>query len=264
MYQEPLFNRHCADRDRIWDTKLYYQRMALAKASTNPPPPKEYLFLKYKMLKKQMQKDEEANIRHGNNLVLNKIREKYKKPGQYHPDSMKFFPHPSSLRFSAAGHKQFEIDKSNEYLNGRIKKIKNGKSVYNCSDSLSKYERLVKIENNIIKNSRYTNINLNFVTPRIYEKRLYKLIEDKKKEKALMKHILEEQKFNTENNQNYISNKNNLDVDFSDDDNFSNSNTNNNNNNRPLTDNGNRKTNKIEIEREYEQGPINICGIGEN
>ena len=167
MYQEPLFNRHCADRDRICDTKLYYQRIALAKASTNPPPPKEYLFLKYKMLKKQMQKDEEANIRHGNNLVLNKIREKYKKPGQYHPDSMKFFPHPSSLRFSAAGHKQFEIDKSNEYLNGRIKKIKNGKSVYNCSDSLSKYERLVKI-NKITEKEREDVLRIFKLIYRIY------------------------------------------------------------------------------------------------
>ena len=53
--------------------------MALAKATTNLPPQKEYLFLKYRILKKQIQKEEEENIRHENNLVLNKIREKYKK-----------------------------------------------------------------------------------------------------------------------------------------------------------------------------------------
>jgi hypothetical protein len=53
--------------------------MALEKLRTNLPPPEEYLFLKCRMLKKQIQKEEEENIRHENNLVLNKIREKYKK-----------------------------------------------------------------------------------------------------------------------------------------------------------------------------------------
>lgn len=44
--------------------------MELAKATTNLPPQTEYLFLKYRMLKKQIQKDEEEKIHHGNNLVL--------------------------------------------------------------------------------------------------------------------------------------------------------------------------------------------------
>ena len=244
MYQEPIFNRHCADRDRIWDTKLYYERMALAKASTNPPPPKEYLFLKYKMLKRQMQKDEQANIDYGNNLVLSKIREKYKKPGQYHPDSMKFFPHPSSLRFSAAGHKQFEIDKSNEYLKGRINRIKSGKSMYNSGVSLKKYEKLKKIEDNICNNSRYTNINLCFVTPRLYQKRLYKLIEKKDKEKAFLKKFLNERQSNTEYDDNndfrgeHTSYGNNR-------------NENLNQNLRPMTENNNNGK-RINIEREYQ------------
>jgi len=253
MYQEPIFNRHCADRDRIWDTKLYYERMALAKASTNPPPPKEYLFLKYKMLKRQMQKDEQANIDYGNNLVLSKIREKYKKPGQYHPDSMKFFPHPSSLRFSAAGHKQFEIDKSNEYLKGRINRIKSGKSMYNSGVSLKKYEKLKKIEDNICNNSRYTNINLCFVTPRLYQKRLYKLIEKKDKEKAFLKKFLNERQSNTENN-------NHSDIgDYDDNNDFrgehtrygNDRNENLNQNLRPMTENNNNGK-RINIEREYQ------------
>ncbi len=257
MYQEPIFNRHCADRDRIWDTKLYYQRMALAKGSTNPPPPKEYLFLKYKMLKKQMQKDEQANIDYGNNLVLNKIREKYKKPGQYHPDSIKFFPHPSSLRFSAAGHKQFEIDKSNEYLKGRINKIKSGKSVYNSGVSMKKYERLKKIEDNICKNSRYTNINLYFVTPRLYERRLHKLIAKKDKEKAFLKDLLNQRQYNTEYNGNDEHHS------FNDEHYNDNNNDNRNYNNRPMTENNNNG-NRISIEREYQENPINICMRPEN
>ena len=255
MYQEPIFNRHCADRDRIWDTKLYYERMALAKASTNPPPPKEYLFLKYKMLKKQMQKDEQANIDYGNNLVLTKIREKYKKPGQYHPDSIKFFPHPTSLRFSAAGHKQFEINKSNEYLKGRINKIKIGKSIYNSEASLKKYERLKKIEDNICKNSRYRNINLCFVTPRQYERRLYKLIEKKDKEKAFLKEFLSQRQFNTENNG---DNHSHIGDNYYDNDNGDYRNQDLTQTNRPMTENNNNRR-KIPIEREYQENPINIC-----
>jgi hypothetical protein len=65
--------------------------MALEKLRTNLPLPEEYLFLKCRMLKKQIQKEEEENIRHENNLVLNKLEKNIKNKGQYNPDFMKFF-----------------------------------------------------------------------------------------------------------------------------------------------------------------------------
>ena len=55
-------------------------------------------------------------------LLLNKMREMNRKPQKYHPKSQKFFPHPSSLRFSSTSHKQYELDNANKYLKNKYPK----------------------------------------------------------------------------------------------------------------------------------------------
>ena len=113
-------------------------------------------------------------------LLLNKMRLMNKKPQQYHPKSQKFFPHPPSLRFSETSHKQFEIDKSNEYLYGRISTAKGS---YTADKQLQSYERSKYYESQILKNSKYANPFLNYVTPHTYEKKLYKYILSENKRK---------------------------------------------------------------------------------
>ena len=114
-------------------------------------------------------------------LLLNKMREMNKKPQKYHPLSQKFYPHPTSLRFSQKNHKQFELDKSNEYLKNRVQTAKGS---YSCKKSLDDYEKIKYYESQILKNSRFYNPFLNYVTPHTFEKKLakYLLTEEAKKD----------------------------------------------------------------------------------
>ena len=140
-------------------------------------------------------------------LLLNKMRLMNKKPQQYHPKSQKFFPHPPSLRFSETSHKQFEIDKSNEYLYGRISTAKGS---YTADKQLQSYERSKYYESQILKNSKYSNPFLNYVTPHTYEKKLYKYIlsENKRKQEEAEDNIYT--RYNTSyNERGYSASSNN-------------------------------------------------------
>lgn len=114
-------------------------------------------------------------------LLLNKMREMNKKPQKYHPLSQKFYPHPTSLRFSQKSNKQFELDKSNQYLK---KRVQTAKGSYSCKKSLDDYEKIKYYESQILKNSRFYNPFLNYVTPHTFEKKLakYLLSEEAKKD----------------------------------------------------------------------------------
>lgn len=114
-------------------------------------------------------------------LLLNKMREMNRKPQKYHPKSQKFFPHPSSLRFSSTSHKQYELDNANKYLKNRVKTAKGS---YGSRESLQNYQKIQYYESQILRNSRYYNPFLNYVTPHTFEKKLakYMLSENAKKE----------------------------------------------------------------------------------
>lgn len=115
-------------------------------------------------------------------ILLNKMREMNRKPQRYHPKSQKFYPHPTSLRFSTTSNKQYELDNANEYLYHRIETAKGS---YGPKKSLKNYEKIKYYESQILKNSRFYNPFLNYVTPHTFEKKLTKYLlneEAKKKE----------------------------------------------------------------------------------
>ena len=166
-------------KDRLYDYKNFCERIFLIKSSCKLPPPTQYPFLKYRMKKKQMEKDRQKEIQYGNDLIVKKLREMSNKPTKYNPLSMKFAKHPGSQRFSKTSNKQIEIDRSNQYLKDKIRKIKSGKGFYNTEDSMNRYIKLKKIENNICLNSRFRNFFIDVVTPHTYEKRIRNLFNEK-------------------------------------------------------------------------------------
>jgi len=168
-------------KDRLYEYKNFCERIMLIKSSCRLPPPTQYPFLKHRMKKRQMEMDRQKEIKYGNDLIVKKLREMSNKPTKYNPLSMKFGKHPGSQRFSKTSNKQIEIDRSNQYLKEKIKKIKNGKGFYNTEDSLNRYIKLKKIEDNICSNSRFRNLFIDVITPHTYEKRVLKIFENDKK-----------------------------------------------------------------------------------
>jgi hypothetical protein len=154
--------------------------------SRKKQPIKEYPYLKNREKKKTMAKELQDKINFDMNILLNKMRDWEKNHRQYHPKNQKFFPLPTSLRLSTTSQRQHHIDTENKLM---FKRIQSAKGCYSNDKFKKDYEKVKYYREQLMKNSRYTNPCLTYVTPHTYEKKLYKYIqkkEDEKKEKQLL------------------------------------------------------------------------------
>jgi hypothetical protein len=160
--------------------------MALMQSRYKKQPIKEYPYLKNREKKKTMAKELQDKINFDMNILLNKMRDWEKNHRQYHPKNQKFFPLPTSLRLSTTSQRQHHIDTENKLM---FKRIQSAKGCYSNDKFKKDYEKVKYYREQLMKNSRYTNPCLTYVTPHTYEKKLYKYIqkkEDEKKEKELL------------------------------------------------------------------------------
>jgi hypothetical protein len=160
--------------------------MALMQSRYKKQPIKEYPYLKNREKKKTMAKELQDKINFDRNILLNKMRDWTKNHRQYHPKNQKFFPLPTSLRLSTTRQRQHHIDTENKLM---LKRIQSAKGCYSNEKFKKDYEKVKYYREQLMKNSRYTNPCLTYVTPHTYEKKLYKYIqkkEDEKKEKELL------------------------------------------------------------------------------
>lgn len=181
MQKEAFLNRNTFFQNRFNEFKRMYERMALTKTECHPKPPQAFKFLEYRCKKKQMEKERQEDIKYNLRLLENKYREMYRKNNSYHPKSQKFFPHPSSLRFSNNTQSYYELEHQNLYLGKKLAMIRKKRSTYSAGPYLKNHQYLAYIGKNINQNSKYKNMFLDLVTPHTYEKRLYKLIDHKVK-----------------------------------------------------------------------------------
>ena len=181
-----MMNRFCDAKDRFYDYQNFCERMALMQSRYKKQPIKEYPYLKNREKKKTMAKELQDKINFDMNILLNKMRDWEKNHRQYHPKNQKFFPLPTSLRLSTTSQRQHHIDTENKLM---FKRIQSAKGCYSNDKFKKDYEKVKYYREQLMKNSRYTNPCLTYVTPHTYEKKLYKYIqkkEDEKKEKELL------------------------------------------------------------------------------
>lgn len=176
MKKEHFLNRITFTDNRFNEYKRFCERIATSKTSCHPTPPPVYPFLEKRLKKREMTKERQEDIQYNLRLLNDKYKEMYRKNNKYHPNNIKFFPHPKSLRFSEHRQEIYEKTHQNLYLGNKLRIIKSAKSQYNSKSSLENYKYLRYIEGNIKYNSKYKNFFLDLVTPYTYEKRLHSLI----------------------------------------------------------------------------------------
>ena len=183
MNENLIYNRPMYYKEKIEDYKKFCERISLIKSISNPKPPQDYPFLRYRLKKRVMEKEKQENINYNIDLLLRKYKSMYKNHNIYHPSNIKFQPHPSSLKFSTGKQEYYELYNNNKYLGNKIKKIQNSIGSYNCQKSLDHYNHMKKIGNKIKENSIYSKQLLNLVSPFTYEKRLHRMMEESNKNK---------------------------------------------------------------------------------
>ena len=186
MYENVIYNRNMFYRDKLYDYKKFCERIALVKSNCNPKSPQEHPFLRTRLKKKEMENEKKKEIEYCKNLLEQKYKYMYKNNNNYHPSNLKFQPHPPSLKLSQCTPHYYEMFKDNRYLGEKIKEVQRGTGYNNCQKSLSEYKKLKYIRDQRIKSSKYNNnILLNLVTPLTYEKRLLKVLGEKKNGKNI-------------------------------------------------------------------------------
>ena len=209
MFENVIYNRNLFYRDKLYDYKKFCERIALVKSNCKPKSPPEYLFLKKRLKKKEMENEKKKEIENCKDLLYQKYRYMYKNHNNYHPSNLKFQPHPPSLKLSQCTPKYYEMCKDNKYLGEKIKEVQRSHGYYNCEKNLSEYKKLKYIRDERIKSSKYSkNILLNLVTPLTYEKRLKKILDKKAKKftnynKAKSKNIFFSNIYNTQYSNNF-------------------------------------------------------------
>lgn len=199
MWNKLYANRFLNEEDKLYDHKLFCERIALIKSHCNTSPPKEYRFLKVRAKKVMMERDKQMNIDYNNNLLMKKLIEMERRPQQYHPKTQKFYPHPTSFRFSKTSSKHHEYDNLNDYLK---KRIASAKTVYSRDKSLKNYERNVYVENLLLKNSKHYNPYMNFCTPDMFQRSLYERVMTFQGDNILNKNKLKKVNNNSNNSNN--------------------------------------------------------------
>ena len=167
-------------RDKLYEYKRFCERIATSKSRCHPPPPLEYPFLKHRMKKHQMEKERQEDIEYNKNLLIKKYKSMYKNHNNYHPSNLHFLSLPPPLKFSSGTQKYYELVHQNIYLGNKIKKIQSGKGNYNPDRNIREYKKAKELGDKIAERSKYKNLLLNLISPFTYEKRLNKLLENKK------------------------------------------------------------------------------------
>ena len=180
MFDDVIYNRHMFYRDRLYEYKRFCERIATSKSRCHPPPPIEYPFLKHRMKKHQMEKERQENIEYNKNLLIKKYKSMYKNHNNYHPSNMHFLSLPPSLKFSLGTQQYYELVHQNNYLGNKIKQIQNSVGNYNSERNIKEYKKSKELGDKIAERSKYKNMLLNLISPFTYEKRLNKLLENKK------------------------------------------------------------------------------------
>ena len=186
MLDDVIYNRHMFYRDRLYEYKRFCERIATSKSRCHPKPPLEYPFLKHRMKKHQMEKERQEDIEYNKNLLIKKYKSMYKNHNNYHPSNLHFLSRPPSLKFSSGTQYYYELVHQNIYLGNKIKQIQNSVGNYNSNKTISDYKKSKELGDKIAERSKYKNMLLNLISPFTYEKRLNKLLENKRKEKKRM------------------------------------------------------------------------------
>ena len=180
MFDDVIYNRHMFYRDRLYEYKRFCERIATSKSRCHPPPPIEYPFLKHRMKKHQMEKERQEDIEYNKNLLIKKYKSMYKNHNNYHPSNLHFLSLPPSLKFSLGTQQYYELVHQNNYLGNKIKQIQNSIGNYNSERNIKQYKKAKELGDKIAERSKYKNMLLNLISPFTYEKRLNKLLENKK------------------------------------------------------------------------------------
>ena len=180
MFDDVIYNRHMFYRDRLYEYKRFCERIATSKSRCHPPPPIEYPFLKHRMKKHQMEKEKQEDIEYNKNLLIKKYKSMYKNHNNYHPSNLHFLSLPPSLKFSLGTQQYYELVHQNNYLGNKIKQIQNSIGNYNSERNIKQYNKAKELGDKIAERSKYKNMLLNLISPFTYEKRLNKLLENKK------------------------------------------------------------------------------------
>ena len=180
MFDDVIYNRHMFYRDRLYEYKRFCERIATSKSRCHPPPPIEYPFLKHRMKKHQMEKERQEDIEYNKNLLIKKYKSMYKNHNNYHPSNLHFLSLPPSLKFSLGTQQYYELVHENNYLGNKIKQIQNSIGNYNSERNIKQYKKAKELGDKIAERSKYKNMLLNLISPFTYEKRLNKLLENKK------------------------------------------------------------------------------------
>ena len=106
-------------------------------------------------------------------LLLNKMYEMKKKPQQYHPQSQKFFPHPSGSKTNVKG-EQRRIIEGNAYMMKRMKDLLNINGPYSFGKSEIGFKKQQYYRSQILKSRINSNPYLNYITPGEYKDRFFK------------------------------------------------------------------------------------------
>ena len=197
MFDDVIYNRHMFYRDRLYEYKRFCERIATSKSRCHPPPPLEYPFLKHRMKKHQMEKEKQEDIEYNKNLLIKKYKSMYKNHNNYHPSNLHFLSRPPSLKFSSGTQQYYELVHQNIYLGNKIKQIQNSIGNYNSDRNIKEYKKAKELGDKIAERSKYKNMLLNLISPFTYEKRLNKLLENKRKEKKRMTITAKPKLYNT-------------------------------------------------------------------
>ena len=185
MNGDIIYNHHMFYRDKFYEYKRFCERIAKIKSDCNPPPPKDYPFLRHRMKKHQMEREKQENIEYNKNLLIKKYKSMYKRHNDYHPSNLKFQPLPPSLKFSSGTQYYYELLNQNYYLGNKIKKIQRGTGSYNCGKNLKEYKKMKELGDKIASRSKYKNKLIDLISPLAYEKRLNKMILERYNKKRL-------------------------------------------------------------------------------
>ena len=131
-------------------------------------------------------RDTKEDIEYNKNLLIKKYKSMYKNHNNYHPSNLHFLSRPPSLKFSSGTQYYYELVHQNIYLGNKIKQIQNSVGNYNSNKTISDYKKSKELGDKIAERSKYKNMLLNLISPFTYEKRLNKLLENKRKEKKRM------------------------------------------------------------------------------
>ena len=211
MFDDVIYNRHMFYRDRLYEYKRFCERIATSKSRCHPPPPIQYPFLKHRMKKHQMEKERQEDIEYNKNLLIKKYKSMYKNHNNYHPSNLHFLSLPPSLKFSLGTQQYYELVHQNNYLGNKIKQIQNSIGNYNSERNIREYKKAKELGDKIAERSKYKNMLLNLISPFTYEKRLNKLLENKKNIKKKLTITAKPKFYNTTRGfYRPISQKNNL------------------------------------------------------